>query len=499
VGNGVFLTFNGGNVTLHGPSGFSAPYEADSNSYGGYAEPPGLDATLLQSSVNGASYVLIFQKTSECLGFNSGGQELFDQDKNGHQITFAYNSSGNLSSITDTQNRLTTFGYNASGQLNLITDPIGRTVQLSYQNGVPTTITDLNGKSTTLAYSGTDLTSITTPDSNTTVIGYQSSGNRVNQLTDALNKSAYLAYYSPGASQCGRITQYACMTFKDANNHTTIYGYAGLQVQQVVDGNGNLATTTYTPDANVATYTDPLNDITTFGFDSTTNNLTSVTDATNAEVKYDYDTTNPYLPNKVTDAQGNSISYTYDSNGNLLSATDTTSGGTGSSASYTYNTSGVSYGSYLYGLLTQVKDGDSNVTSYSYDSYGNLQAITPPSPLGQESITVDGVSRISSVTDGNGVTAPTTSDCHRQLQPRRLRVGLLHGIEAFEFDARIRRAELPVHRADSLVTMILPTLNLLTEVLNGSNIVSQPLPRQHTEFNFGNIEPARMFGGIVDL
>src|SRR5579885_2498371 len=410
AGNDVYLSFNNGNVTFHGPGGFSAPYTADSNSYGGYAEPPGMDATLLQSSVNGASYVLIYQHSSECLGFNGNGQEIFDQDKNGHQITFAYNGVGNLSSITDTQNRLTTFGYNAKGHINLITDPIGRTVQLSYANGLLTSITDLNGKTTTFGYTGNDVTTITDPDSNSTSIAYQSSGNRVSQITDALNKHAYLAYYSQGANQCGKITLSPCVAYQDANNHFTIYGYSGLEVLEVIDGNGNMESTAYTPDANVSSYTDPLNDVTTFGFsDGNTNNLTSITDPTQAVVTYDYDNANPYLPNKVTDAQGNTISYTYDSNGNLLSASDTTSGGTGSSASYTYNT-GVSYGSYTYGLLTRVKDGDGNTTSYSDDSYGNLQTVTPPSPLGQQSITVDGVSRLSTVTDGNGVTLSYSYD-----------------------------------------------------------------------------------------
>src|SRR5579883_259561 len=410
AGNDVSLSFSNGNVTFHGPGGFSAPYIADSNSYGNYDEPPGMDATLLQSSVNGASYVLVYQHSSECLGFNSNGQEIFDQDKNGHQITFAYNGSGNLSSLTDTQNRLTTFGYNAKGHINLITDPIGRTVQLSYANGLLTSITDLNGKNTTFGYTGNDVTTITDPDSNSTSIAYQSSGNRVSQITDALNKHAYLAYYSQGANQCGKITLSPCVAYQDANNHFTIYGYSGLEVLEVIDGNGNMESTAYTPDANVSSYTDPLNDVTTFGFsDGNTNNLTSITDPTQAVVTYDYDNANPYLPNKVTDAQGNTISYTYDSNGNLLSASDTTSGGTGSSASYTYNT-GVSYGSYTYGLLTRVKDGDGNTTSYSYDSYGNLQTVTPPSPLGQQSITVDGVSRLSTVTDGNGVTLSYSYD-----------------------------------------------------------------------------------------
>jgi hypothetical protein len=80
--------------------------------------------------------------------------------------------------------------------------------------------------------------------------------------------------------------------------------------------------------------------------------------------------------------------------------------------------------------------------------------------------------------------------------PRRLSVRLLHGIESLEFDARISRAELPVHCADSLVAMILPTLNLLTEFLDGHNIASQTLPCQYNQFDLGNIEPARMLGGV---
>ncbi len=42
---------------------------------------------------------------------------------------------------------------------------------------------------------------------------------------------------------------------------------------------------------------------------------------------------------------------------------------------------------------------------------------------------------------------------------------LLHGIEPFEFDARIRGAELPIDRADSLTAMVLPA-NLATDGLH---------------------------------
>ena len=76
---------------------------------------------------------------------------------------------------------------------------------------------------------------------------------------------------------------------------------------------------------------------------------------------------------------------------------------------------------------------------------------------------------------------------------------MLHGIEPFEFDARIRRAKLPVDRADLLVAMVLPKLYLLTKVLNGGNVVGQALPCQHAEFNLRDIEPTGMLRGVVDL
>jgi RHS repeat-associated protein len=397
----------------------SLPYTYDTGSYGNYDEPPGLDATLLRSSVNGATYVLVFQKTRECFGFNSSGQEIFDQDKNGHQITFSYNGSGKITSLTDTQNRVTSFGYDGNGRINLITDPINRTVQVGYDaNNNLNSLVDLNGKTTAFGY-GTShlLTTVTDPDSNQTGIAYQSGGNRLDHLTDALTNVTYYAYYSPGASQCGsQITNLPCTTVKDANSHTTIYGYSGLEVQDVVDANGNLQSRSYTPDANVNQYTDALQDTTVFNFDvGNTNNLLSITDGNNAKTTLGYTNSDPYLPTTLTDAQNHTMSYGYDSNGNLTSASDTTSGGTGTSVSYTYNTS-VAYGSYQYGLLIKATDGDGHATTYSYDSYGNLQTVTPPSPLGQETLTVDGVSRVSTEKDGNGVTVGFTYDALDRLK-----------------------------------------------------------------------------------
>src|SRR6266700_3313899 len=77
-----------------------------------------------------------------------------------------------------------------------------------------------------------------------------------------------------------------------------------------------------------------------------------------------------------------------------------------------------------------------------------------------------------------------------QLAPG-LSVWLLHWIEAFKFDARIRRTKLPIDRADLLVAMVLPALHLPTKFLDSGNVVSQALPRQHTEFNLRDVQPVR--------
>jgi hypothetical protein len=78
-------------------------------------------------------------------------------------------------------------------------------------------------------------------------------------------------------------------------------------------------------------------------------------------------------------------------------------------------------------------------------------------------------------------------------------VRLLHRIEAFELDARICRAESPIHCTDPLVALLLPVLNLLAEVLDSRDVVGQALSGQHREFDLGNIQPTGMLGGVMDL
>ena len=416
VGDGVSLSIGDDSITLHGSSGYAAPYTVDGNSYGGYDEPAGLDATLLKSSVNGATYVLIFQKSSECFGFNASGQEIFDQDKNGHHITFAYNGSGHLESITDTQNRLTTIGYDAKGRVNLITDPINRTVQFHYtdSNNNLNSIVDMDGNTTSFVYSGHDVTTITDPRGKTTTLSYLT-GDVVGSITDATNATTSFDYDSSSESDCTGIAQLPCTEVTDANTHVTTYSYSGLEVMHVRDASGNTVSNQYSPDANISQYTDELGNTTVFGFDSgpgKSNNLLSVTDGNTAKTTLGYGgsgSSDPYFPTQTTDPNSFGTSYGYDNYGNLTNAADNTNNGTGDSVSYTYNTGGT-FGSYTFGLLLSAEDGNDHTTHYGYDQYGNLKTITPPSQIGPTTIAVDGASRVTSVTDGKGQVTLFTYD-----------------------------------------------------------------------------------------
>ncbi|WP_258314850.1 RHS repeat-associated core domain-containing protein [Streptomyces sp. Act143] len=107
------------------------------------------------------------------------------------------------------------------------------------------------------------------------------------------------------------------------------------------------------------------------------------------------------LPNDFTTADGRKDSYSYDTNGNTKSVA--TSGTAGGTRSYTYNPATPTCGGFE-GQRCTAKDGNGKVTSFTYDSEGNLKKVTPPAPLGETTYTYDDLGRVETVTDGRGIT-----------------------------------------------------------------------------------------------
>lgn len=55
-------------------------------------------------------------------------------DRNGNQISFAYDAQGRLETVTDTLGRAVVYGYDGDGRLSAVTDYAGRTVQYAYDS-----------------------------------------------------------------------------------------------------------------------------------------------------------------------------------------------------------------------------------------------------------------------------------------------------------------------------------------------------------------------------
>ena len=431
MGSGVDenLTVVDNHVDFQGPGGWDETFY--SNGSGGFTPPPGANANLVENA--SGSYTLTYDATGEQLNFNSSGYLTSDVDRNGDTLTYTM-SGTNLSSITDTQGRTITFAYGSTVGSNLITsitDPTGREWQYAYTsaNGFAelTQYTDPNGKVTTYEY-GTrgQLTEIIDPLGHETTFGYngQLQVTSITLVTNTSNETGpttTYAYYADETGSCATpsgdtVAGYTVAT--DSNGHATTFCYdpQGLVIQ-TIDPDSASATTSYTADQAVAVATNALSQSTTSTYNGN-NDLTQVTEPadgsgqTPASDSATYTTPSTvagyqYLPSSVTDAEGNCTAYVYDAAGNV---TDTYAGQASPCAG---DTGGVHTGTRYQGdpgvtcgaktgEVCEVIDGNGNVTTYGYDSYGNQTSVTPPSPLGTETITYDALSRVSTVTAGNG-------------------------------------------------------------------------------------------------
>lgn len=193
---------------------------------------------------------------------------------------------------------------------------------------------------------------------------------------------------------------------------------------------------TWTPNSDLATATDAMGvagtggaagtpgNLTTYSYD-TLNNRTAVTLPTGAAARAAYTATTgstgtAYQPKTTTDASGHTKAFTYDGVGNVLSVKDSTAtgaGGTGATAtSFTYQaatpsatTSPTQCGGVA-GQVCTATDGNGNVTTYRYDSLGNLTKVTPAAPLGATTYVYDTAGRVTSVTDGKNQTTAYVYD-----------------------------------------------------------------------------------------
>ncbi|MFJ6673785.1 RHS repeat-associated core domain-containing protein [Actinosynnema sp. NPDC091369] len=441
--------FDGQGVILHGPNGYCEWF--DDNLDGTYAPAPKVDAKLTRTPDGG--FVVSFDGSSERWLFTASGWLVSQTDRNGNTVTNRYSPEGKLTSVVDTRNRVARFDYDAQGRPRSITDPSGLTFgDYAYAgNGLISEFTDRNGAKTKFGYAADYpnlLTSVTDPRGGTYRFEHDDLG-RLTKLT------------KPTPDGVGVSTTYAwnaaydtIVTDANGNASTHEFDDEGRQVK-ATDALGHSQSQTWTAASDVNVTTNALSHSTTYQYDSL-NNLIGTKLATGAQSVVGYTSSaHPHLPTQVTDASGNRATKGYDTNGNVTKVRST---GLGVDIeTYTYSS---------LGLVRTRKDGKGSITSYEYDQDGNLTKIVPPAPAGATAYTYDSLSRVTSVTDGNGVRVDYGYDRLDRV------VSVRHGatvVQANTFDAN---GNLTQTQAPGVTrTLEYDPRNQLTKVTRGTEVV----------------------------
>jgi len=332
--------------------------------------------------------------------YDSSGNVLSRTDENGHATSYTYDSNGNALTVTvpisPGNTATTTYTYNSFGEVLTVTDSLGFVTTNTYDakgnllsvttpapgngpsasvtrfgydtSGDLTSITDPLGNQTALAYFATGLIqTITDAQSNTTTYAYDSHGNRTSG-TDALNHTTTFTYDS-----LDRLTK---ITYPDTTTTQFAYDARGRRTS-VTDQNSKVTAYAYDDADRLITVTDAANNVTTYGYD-TESNLTSIKDANNNTTSFSYDAfgrvTQTNFPSTHIETYG------YDGVGNLTSKTDRKN----QMITYTYDQSN---------RLTEKSYPDTTTVNYTYDNDSRLTQVVDPT--GTYTFTFDNMGRLT--------------------------------------------------------------------------------------------------------
>lgn len=315
------------------------------------------------------------------------------------------------------------FADPVSKKVTQIANRYGNALNLTYENGMLTSLADINGRSIhfhwnadtlmtqmstsfddrvwTYAYDEQkNLTSVTDPMNHTVYYAYNRD-NRIKTFIDAEGYSTHITYNDDGQAHriktdlTDKSIRYELAQHKtvfvdyltDGNNQFSSYIWddKGRVIEKVGNCCGFSSKLAYDEDNNVIRHEDANGHVTTYTYDQNGNMLTATDALGNTEV-YTYENTFNNVTS-YTDKKGNLYTFTYDANGNLTAS----NGPMNTNTSYTYN---------QYGQVLTATDANNNVTHYVYDSYGNLTSTTDA--LGHTTAmthTVQGL--VQSVTDPN--------------------------------------------------------------------------------------------------
>ncbi|MDQ2807657.1 MAG: DUF6531 domain-containing protein [Chloroflexota bacterium] len=244
-------------------------------------------------------------------------------DRHGYQTNLSYSNTGILKQVTDsTQSRSLSFSYTVTGTTGYLTkvaDPANRQVSFGYDtNGNLQTFVDEVGQVTTFSYSNANgpwvLKQMRDPRAGAVTNGYDTH-NRVTSQLDAMNRLftfSYVTGTNPIAltatvtSPLNRVTVYTYYTntlrFQTENPGTDQHRWQYLYddtpltttyhtgITATIDPLGHTWTQGWDSNGNLLRRTDPLGRTTRYAYDSG-NNLTVMTNPLGIPITYTYSST----------------------------------------------------------------------------------------------------------------------------------------------------------------------------------------------------------------
>ena len=318
---------------------------------------------------------------------------------NGRWVTFTYDANFHITQAKDNIGRTVNYAYDGSGRLTQVTDAVGGVTQYTY-DAANRMLTIRNAKGTVYLTNQYDtngrVSTQTQPDGGVYQFAYTLNGSKVTQTDVTTPRGAVrrVTFNNDGfatgetlALGSGVQQAYTYELQSGTNFMLRVTDALGRKTDATYDSFGNTSTITRLADtANALT--------TSFTYESTFNQLTSISDPLNH-------TTN----------------LAYDSGGNLISLTDPL----GNQGTYAYNTAG---------LPISYTNAEGKTTQFAYEG-GDLVRHT--NPLGQ-SITrfVDAAGRVTSISNALGHTVRYQWDAlNRPLNA----TDPLQGVTSFTYDA----------------------------------------------------------------